>query len=146
MVPTIALKEKIVHFTLTGLKPTLSCFGTSFPSLEATFDYVKSLQSLGLCAEYSIGGFTSNENGTGRHVEVYNSMKEMTFSKTELEMIFTALRLRANWMETGIAVLSARDAAERKMSKLIRVLSDEQIELIKNLRDLATKVESEAFK
>ena len=41
-------------FALTSTKPTIACFGTSFPTMEALENEVKNLQKLGLCTEYTV--------------------------------------------------------------------------------------------
>jgi len=74
----------MAHFTLTGLEP-LSCLGTSFPSLEAAYNYALSLRVYGLCEEFCIGEY--QETG---HVGVFDSRKDK-FEPTN----------QANWVKEG---------------------------------------------
>lgn len=61
----------MVSYTLTGIKPHISCFGTSFKSIEEAKDYALKLQSVGLCESYSIGEYTYEG-----HKEVFHSDKD----------------------------------------------------------------------
>lgn len=56
---------------------------------------------------------------------------------SDAELIKFALMYWANHIETGNVLFSAEDAANRKMP--VKVLSDEQKELVLRLRKLAVK-------
>lgn len=58
----------------------------------------------------------------------------------DVDDVVAALQMRANWVETGNVVLSRNDAIASGQHKLIRPLADDQLELVRRLRDLAAEL------
>ena len=59
----------------------------------------------------------------------------------KLEEIATALRMRANYIETGDISLSRNDAIAQKKHKIIKALSTHQEDLVRNLRKWADQIQ-----
>lgn len=63
-------------------------------------------------------------------------------SAEEKELIVFGLQMRKNYIQTGDAFMSAVDAKNLKQEKKIKILGDDQIELIHKLNLLIKKIEN----
>ncbi len=63
-------------------------------------------------------------------------------SAEEKELIVFGLQMRKNYIQTGDALMSAVDAKNLKQEKKIKILGDDQIELINKLNLLIKKIEN----
>jgi hypothetical protein len=63
-----------------------------------------------------------------------------TLTDDEIKMIWVALNMRNNYIETGDVTLSAADAKQFNEDKKINALSDDQMRLILASRDMINKV------
>ncbi len=63
-------------------------------------------------------------------------------SAEEKELIVFGLQMRKNYIQTGDALMSAVDAKNLKQEKKIKILGDDQIELIHKLNLLIKKIDN----
>lgn len=62
-------------------------------------------------------------------------------SAEEKELIVFGLHMRNNYIQTGDALMSAVDAKNLNQEKKIKILGDDQIELINKLNLLIKKID-----
>lgn len=62
------------------------------------------------------------------------------------EMIYRALSMWANYVETGDVVMSAKDAERCKMMNKIKTLDTDQMRMLLEIKDLAGEVLSGEIK
>lgn len=66
----------------------------------------------------------------------------MAVTAEEKDLILFGLYMRKNYIQTGDPLMSAQDAVNMGKKKKIKVLGDDQIELLKKLNDLIRKIEN----
>lgn len=63
----------------------------------------------------------------------------MKISAREKELVSTALDFWANYVETGDITMSRTDAVNRKLERRIKSLTEDQEQLVRDLRNLAKR-------